>query len=135
MAAAMLEEMIGGTRVRSGGDGGGKGGGGGGGDVGGGEGEGGEGEGGSGEGEGGGGEGEGGGGEGEGGGGEGGDGGGAGQVETGPETPSVRVVGQKQTAPPESTWTLGPWAGVPQLCKRESKQARRHVSPSGDGNF
>ena len=154
MAAAMLEEMIGGTRVRSGGNGGGKGGGGGGGDVGGGEGEGGEGEGGGGEGEGGSGEGEGGGGEGEGGGGEGEGGGGegeagggkggngdggAGQVETGPETPSVRVVGQKQTAaravPPETTWTLGPWAGVPQLCKRESKQARRHVSHRGDGNF
>eukprot|EP00900_Chrysochromulina_parva_P013603 jgi/Chrpa1/22243/Chrysochromulina_OHIO_Genome00005924-RA len=50
------------------------------------------------EGEDGGGEGEGGGGEGEGGGGEG--EGGGGHVETvpGPETPSVRVVGQKQTA-------------------------------------
>ena len=122
---------------RSGGEGGGEadgsgcGGEGGGGD--------GDGDGGGGEGEGGGGEGEGGGGEGEGGGGKGGNGGGggggAGHVETGPETPSVRVVGQKQTAPPESTWTLGPWAGVPQLCKRESKQARRHFSPSGDGNF
>ena len=64
-AAATLEEMIGGTRVRSGGDCGG-------------------GDGGGGEGEGGGGEGEGGGGEGEGGGGDGGGGGGAGQVETRP---------------------------------------------------
>ena len=41
----------------------------------------------------------GGGGEGEGGGGE---GGGAGQVETVPETPPVRVVGQEQTVPPET---------------------------------
>jgi hypothetical protein len=38
---------------------------------------------------------------GEGGGGEGGGGnGGAGQVETGPKTPPVRVVGQEQTVPP-----------------------------------
>ena len=44
------------------------------------------------------------GGEGEGGGGE---GGGAGQVETVPETLSVRVVGQKQTVPPP-TQTLVP---------------------------
>ena len=50
----------------------------------------------------------------EGGGGEGdgddGSGGGAGQVETGPETPSVRVVGQKQTVPPPDK-TFGPWVG------------------------
>ena len=70
-----------------------------GGGAGGGEGGSGGGEGGGGEGEGGGGEGEGGGGEG-GGGGRGGRGGGAGQVETGPKTPSVRVVGQEQTVPP-----------------------------------
>ena len=90
MAAATLEEMIGGTRVRSGGDCGG-------------------GDGGGGEGEGGGGEGEGGGGEGEGGGGDGGGGGGAGQVETVPRTP-VRVVAQEQTAAVQTTKTLGPWA-------------------------
>ena len=84
-----------------------------------GEGGGGEGEGGGGEGEGGGGEGggEGGSGEGEGGGGEGGGGGrggrggGAGQVETGPATPSVRIVGQKQTVPP-SDKTFGPLEAV-----------------------
>ena len=34
-------------------------------------------------------------------GGEGGEGGGAGQVEIVPETPSVRVVGQEQTVPPQ----------------------------------
>ncbi len=61
-------------------------------------------------GEGGGGEGEGGGGEG-GGGGRGGRGGGAGQVETGPATPSVRVVGQKQTEPPLDK-TFGPLEAV-----------------------
>ena len=60
------------------------------------------------EGEGGGGEGEGGGGEGEG---EG--GGGAGQVETVPETPSVRVVGQKQTVPPITTLPPPQPAGFP----------------------
>ena len=57
------------------------------------------------EGESGGGDGEGGGGEGEG---EG--GGGAGQVETVPETPSVRVVGQEQTQH-QSEKTFGPWVG------------------------
>ena len=71
-------------------------------------GEGGEDVGGGGEGEGGGGEGEGGGGEG-GGGGRGGRGGGAGQVETMPLTPpSVRAVGQKQTAVPPLASTFCP---------------------------
>ena len=49
-----------------------------------------------------------GGGEGGGGGGEGGD---AGQVETVPETPTVRVVGQEQTVPP-SDKTFGPLEAV-----------------------